>query len=140
MVPFFLRGMQADGRGQGWSGRFAYVLTAAVPDGFLMRPTHDPEEVVSRPAASAPTRTSHPAETRVKTLINQKNKHEKRGPVFPVCSAAVCVCVQCVVPPCLVDLFVRCFEIATRSSNIWSALKGLHRSTPSSTAWRGAIF
>lgn len=50
------------GEARGGSVGLAYVLTAAVSDGFLMCPTHDPE-LVSRPAASSPTWISHPAET-----------------------------------------------------------------------------
>lgn len=106
------------------------MLTAAVPDGFLVCPTRDPE-LLSRPAASSPTLISHPAETCKKTLINQKPR------MAPCFQFVLCAC-SVFILLCFVYLFVKCFEITVRSSTIWSTLKD--RFTPSYTVWKDAFF
>ena len=105
VVPFLLRGMQADRRGQGWTGWFADVLTAAVPDGFLMCPMFWSWYPGLQPAL--------PAETCLKTLIKRKCYNKKEILVWPHVSTLLCVCF---IPWCLVYLFVRCFDITIRST------------------------
>lgn len=68
-------------------------LTAAVPDGFLMCPTHDPE-LVCRLADSSPTLISWPTETDAKTQIKQKHKHNMLEIVVEmVAESLFCNCV-----------------------------------------------
>lgn len=89
-------------------------LTAAVPDGFLMCSTHDPQ-LVSRLAASSPTLIVQPVETCMKTdkAKTQTVRHDRN------LGDETHISMYCFLKPCEQINLVLCVKVPPDGINVF---------------------